>query len=586
MDGIVYDMAQNSETAPSFFIKKDYLSILDNMNGVYSSNQCVIDTSQISNSNKWASYREAYLVVPLLITMTTTAQANLFSLTSSTDYSISLKNWYGSMIHSISVDLQGSTIIQQTPFQSLWNCFRLLTTLSYQSLVTEGPTIGFYPDTSTSFSYNGVITVGGHGVCNNSNLYIPPPVSGAYVAIGTLATGAGKRDYFNKGMYERQRVWNYAPTQVIGVLDATPTYTQSGTLLPLTNANTIFKSSIFNKFASGLGVVGVWQAQIQSIIYLRHLHSFFDKAPLMKGIYFRMTLTLNNASSSVAYVAGTSQSLTAVNVPSGGVNPLLIASNATGNGSVSKIAGATPGSYFYNVSVGADCLDSSMKSSSTNVASSTTNRNISLNVPVYSFNPIFESAYISNSVRKIQYEDIYQYQILGQITNINSLVTNGISGLKSCLVIPFYSAANNMLLAGTGSGVSPIQSPFDPSGGGTTSPLCMLNNFNVVVSGQNSLYNNQRYTYENFIQQLNGQNAINGNLVDGMGSSLISQQDFENSYCYYYVDVSRCLPVEVGVSKSVNIVAQNMSTKPIDLFVFLSYETSITIDVLSGGRVQ
>ena len=208
-------------------------------------------------------------------------------------------------------------------------------------------------------------------------------------------------------------------------------------------------------------------------------------------------------------------------------------------------------------------------------------KNVTLNVPAYTFNPIFESAYISNSVRKIQYEDIYQYQILNQGSgaNINSLVTNGIAGLKSCLVIPFYTATANI-------GVTPIQFPFYPSGGGTTSPMCMLNNFNVVVSGQNALYNSQRYTYENFIQQLNGQNAINGNLVDGMGSSLISQQDFENSYCYYYVDVSRCLPIEVGVSKSVNITAQNLSTQSIELNVFLSYMCSVEIDILSGSRVQ
>ena len=565
MDNVVYDMAQSSESTPSFFVKKDYLSILDNMNGVYSSNQLVIDTSQLSNSNKWLNYREGYLLMPLLITMTTTGVDNLLTLASSTDYSISLKNWYGSIIHSISLDLQGSTIIQQTPFQSLWNCFKLLTTLSYQSLVSEGPTIGFYPDTSTSFSYNSVPTVGGHGVCNNSNLFIASPVSGAYTAI-TLATGAGKRDYFNKGMYERQRVWNYSSTQTVGVLVAGTTVNTYGSLLTQGNANTIFKSSIFNKIASantGGVVPGVWQAQIQAVIFLRHLHSFFDKAPLMKGIFFRMTLTLNNSSSTVTYAAGTTETLTAVSCPIGGINPLMIASNATGNGSVAKITG---GSYFYNVSVGAMCLDSSMKVAG--VQDSPTNRNVSLNVPAYTFNPIFESAYISNSVRKIQYEDIYQYQVLGQISGatINSLVTNGIAGLKSCLVIPFYSPLANTSISGAGAiGVSPIQSPFDPSGGGTTSPLCMLNNFNVVVSGQNALYNNERYCYENFIQQLNGQNAINGNLVDGMGSSLISQQDFENSYCYYYVDVSRCLPIEVGVSKSVNIVAQNMSSKSIDL---------------------
>ena len=67
MDESVYDMSLQSESNPNIFIKKDWISILDNQNGVYSGNQCVIDTSQLSNSNKWLNYREAYLLVPLIL---------------------------------------------------------------------------------------------------------------------------------------------------------------------------------------------------------------------------------------------------------------------------------------------------------------------------------------------------------------------------------------------------------------------------------------------------------------------------------------------------------------------------------------
>ena len=365
-------------------------------------------------------------------------------------------------------------------------------------------------------------------------------------------------------------MWNYAPDQSCG----------SGlysALLSVSNTSAIYKSNIIKRQASANATaVGVWQAQVFAIIYLRHLHSFFDKAPLMKGIFFRLTLNLNNATAVVTSAgAGGTMVIKSVNCPNGGVFPAMFASSLASNGS----GAFTAGDYFLNVSVGGSCLDSAV-TGLLGATFSTTTKNVTLNVPAYTFNPIFESAYISNSVRKIQYEDIYQYQILAQGSgqNINALVTNGIAGLKSCLVIPFYTSTANI-------GVAPIQSPFDPSGGGTTSPLCMLSNFNVVVSGQNALYNSQRYTYENFIQQLNGQNAINGNLVDGMGSSLISQQDFENSYCYYYVDVSRCLPIEVGVSKSVNIVGQNLSAQAIDLYVFLSYMCSVEIDILSGSRI-
>ena len=202
MDQVVYDMSSQSESEPNIFVKKDWVSILDNQNSIYSSNQCVIDTSQLSNSNKWISYRESYLTIPMLLSLTQSANSANFlaSLTAkSADYSISLKNWYGSIIHSISVDLGGTTIVQQTPFQSLWNNFKLLTTLSYQDLLTIGPSIGFYPDNSSSWTYFPTANAGGLGVSNNNNAFVAPVVN----------TTANSHETFNNGFYQRQRAWNF-----------------------------------------------------------------------------------------------------------------------------------------------------------------------------------------------------------------------------------------------------------------------------------------------------------------------------------------------------------------------------------------
>ena len=57
MDEIVYDMSKQSEASPQIFVKKDWINILDNQNGSYNGNQSVIDTSQLSNSNKYMNYR-------------------------------------------------------------------------------------------------------------------------------------------------------------------------------------------------------------------------------------------------------------------------------------------------------------------------------------------------------------------------------------------------------------------------------------------------------------------------------------------------------------------------------------------------
>ena len=225
MDESVYDMSLQSESNPNIFIKKDWISILDNQNGVYSGNQCVIDTSQLSNSNKWMNYREAYLQVPLLLTLGSTADGVEFLPLSGTsnaffDSSLSLKNWYGSVIHSVSLDINGSTIIQQTPFQSLWNTFKLMTTLSFQDVIGIGGTIGFYPDNSTSFDFNAAVQPGGLGTCNNINLFAGQVVSG----VALMAN-----DTFNRGILERQRKWNFNVSGVCG----------NGTYAALTNTTNL-----------------------------------------------------------------------------------------------------------------------------------------------------------------------------------------------------------------------------------------------------------------------------------------------------------------------------------------------------------
>jgi len=119
-DEIVFDMSSQSEGTPSVFTKKDWLSILDNQNQNYQGNQSVLDTSQLANSNKFLNYREAYLTLPMIITLTstptivggTTVAGSIpapATTATSQDFTVGLKNWYGSLIHSFTCDYNGTT---------------------------------------------------------------------------------------------------------------------------------------------------------------------------------------------------------------------------------------------------------------------------------------------------------------------------------------------------------------------------------------------------------------------------------------------------------------------------------------------
>jgi hypothetical protein len=322
---------------------------------------------------------------------------------------------------------------------------------------------------------------------------------------------------------------------------------------------------------------------IRATIYLKHLHSFFQNIPLLKGAYLKLTLNLNNSSVTFA-AAGSSGALTLTSstVPVGGIQPLMIASAISGNGGDD---GLVAGNYTASLSVGATCLNQAQRSIAT-VASGTVGGNIFLYVPAYAFNPIFEQAYLSNPLKTIEYTDVYQYNIerIGVGGNINNLLTNGIANIKSVLCLPFYTSI--IPSATSGVGTLPVwQSPYDPAGSGCTSPLCHLTSFNLQISGQNAIYNTQRYIFEEFNNQLYGANAVNGGLTDGLTSSLINSQAFEMEYCYYYVNVGRMLDVEQSVPKSVQVIGQNASAFPITLVCFIEYGQSIQVDILTGAKV-
>lgn len=576
-DTLVYDMSSMSEGTPQVFVKKDWLNILDNQNGNYNGNQSVIDTSQLANSNKYMNYREAYLAVPMVLTITQSVGATAIltnpSVTaSSIDYAFGLKNWFGSIIHSFTLDYNGTTIIQQTPYVGMWNTFRLMTTLSKQDVITNGAQMGFYPDDPLSWGFSNAGNTSGKGTYNNQNALSFPTVSGKF---GGYNTG-------NEGFLRRQQYIMYDPQAISGggATGATNVGDAYGTIFDITSAKAQYKSVVL-KNANAICY------NILATIQLKHIHNFFQNVPLLKGVFMKMTLNLNQSSLTVGQLAGgvLGTAPLTINSPLGGVSPLMIASASTqptANGGSAGIvyADATASStYTASIAVGNTPIVSGQSTIASGLFAQFTN-SIQLYVPAYTFNPSFEDAYLSSPVKTVVYTDIYQYQVnlVSAGAQFNQLLTNGIANIKSVLIVPFFTTTAN-------GGINPILSPFSGDGAGTTSPLALLTNFNVVVAGQNMIYNTERYSYEQFMNQLQGANAVNADMTDGLTSSLIDKLGFENEYCYYYVDCSRMLPVEEAVPKSVSIIGTNSSLKDLQFYCFIEYGVQVSIDVLSGARV-
>ena len=568
-DQLVFDMSSSPEQGQaSVFVRKDWLSIQDSNNGSYVSNNIIIETSMLSNSNRYISYRDSFILMPLLITMTAPAATgwNPTDPAHSADNVISLKNFYGSIIHSLQIDMNGSTISQTVPYIGLYNAFKLLTTLSYQDCISQGPSIGFYMDTSTSVGFSPADDVNGVGVTNNRN--------GAGFALVTFSLAPTGIPY-NEGFFKRQSMWNFDPQALLPGND-TP-YTD---LISVASLTQVWKSYIFNKVRANGAQSGIWQCAITAQIYLKHISDFFAKIPLLKGCFFRLSIFINQPT--VSFIAANGElTETTVNSPLGGVSTLMVASAMPQFQGTAPSASSTlvDGPYTVSLCVGNVCLNTA-QSGLARVGLGPLCKNVQLICPSYVFNPVFESAYISSEIKHISYESQYNYNVMAIPTNTSFVqnLTNGIANIKSLLFIPVYSPASN-------GGLTTFQSPFDPCGGGPTSPFCYLGNFQAQISGANVLYNQGQYIYQQFLQQTQGVNAVNAGETDGLTSGMISKVDWETSYCYWFLDCSRMLPVEEAVPKSVSVSGLNLSTKSIDIYCFVTYGVSIDVSVLSGARV-
>ena len=188
--------------------------------------------------------------------------------------------------------------------------------------------------------------------------------------------------------------------------------------------------------------------------------------------------------------------------------------------------------------------------------------------PLYQMTPEFQAKYLaSGKVKTIKYNDIYHFLVpnVSQGSMVNAILSNGIANMKRLVVVPILSASAN-------GNISPLLSPLTSDGGTPTMQLS-LSNFNVQISGKNIYQQNQEYDWEQFIWEVRPSNNINGGLNDGLSTGLISQLDWQNQFRYYVVDLSRRVPSEDNVPKSLTLLCKsNIATaKNIDLYCFVEY---------------
>ena len=625
MDNLVFEESVNAEITDSEFISRKWVYVNDNNSQNYSS-QVIIDTTPLANSGAYVNWSEAYMVMPLVVQLSSATTANLPAGTQLADWSWGFKNGFWHMINSMTVEFNNQNVVQQTPFLNIFRSFKAQTTFSKDDVDNHGASIGFSMDntnwtytTSASTVSTNTLISNGLGLCNNRNgaeirsndggqagstgsiIYSASPVCGIPVfnaakntagtntPTGNLAVGSPAYTALpNSGLYERQSCLNYDPEPVGST--ATTAISGQSFINPLQALNDVYASAKAPVQTAGSVVWNVFAK-----LRLKDLADYFEKLPLLKGSTMRfyintnqtlLNFTTTNPSFQVGGGINNPSTLvinSPVNINGGLTNPLMVASNDVGQGTYPLPAGT----YGLSVSI--------YKNNNTGFGQtsvSTPLSSVRLYAPIYKFNPLAEQRYLSLAPQKrIDYNDIFQYQFsnVGAGATFNFLVTNGIQNIQSVLVVPLINSASNgaSSVLGTASLANALPTLISGTSttGATPDPI-ILSNFNILVSGVNLFLNNQLYDYEAFRQELMSSNQLNGNLTSGLTSGLISEKMFTAGYRWYYGNCARILPSEEGVSRSIQIIGQNKSSVACDLMVFVEFKKSMTIDISTGARID
>jgi hypothetical protein len=660
-DSLVFSESISSDLNVSEFTKKKWVYAIDSQNGAYN-NQVTIDTTSLSNSGAFPNWAEGFIVMPLVVSLSSANAASLPLGTTFADMSWGFKAGFWQMINSMSVSYNNGNIIQETSFLNVFASFRALTEWGWVDVQNDGASTGFYPDNAASWSFCNANTPtnnlqgNGQGICNNRNdpslsAFIPVAFdsllantnaqNGTPILLSSAVSGlpqagaAGLTTYsgacaqnvvlqndasYNDGFLKRQFYTSYDPYQATGVNDPL-NQTAINSASSLTTVSRSFKQTQAN--------AGIINWTVTAKLRLKDLADFFSKMPLAKGGTFKfiintnqasmqftttqptinangiITSTLPNASAIGTVVPGyPTLTLNSVNVQSGYTNPLMIASINNGQGCSALLADT----YTLSVSI---YKNTNANQQIAGVGAPQYTGGLTacrLYVPLYTFSPGAESQYFKalSERKKILYTDIFQTTLSGIVPGqFNFLVSNGLPNIQFVLLVPFLTAGANGTCGNTtvqtvsvayaagppivplgyssvtgGALYNTLFSPFSTAGG-TPDPVC-INQFQVQIANQSLFDENVYYDYELFLEHLRSSNQLNGDLITGMSSGLISEQSFSRGMRYYYADCSRELESDTGVSKSVQIRGNNASSVSINCMCFVGYKKMLEIDLRNG----
>jgi hypothetical protein len=534
--------------------------VIDLNQGSYQNGVITIDaTAQLNGSEGFACLRDAYIMLPYKVSMKNGATAQTLPANRLCS-TLKCGNW--NVIDSLSLELNGKTIVSMADYKLFWNNVRAQTGYSPQYVEKHGAESFLFPDAAQSTLYNfGTATVG-DGYSNNSAFSS---------SFSTQAQGGATIP--NDGFVKR--LLSNPPNAGSDFSTSWPSV--GGAAASTTISNQTARGAFVPGAATANAIMGTWNYLLK--IKLTDLHPIFKELDLMANPQIRLRFRVNQGTAAVAVDASKNMSLTSTTLASGNTCPVMVSSAATGN----PMAGVLGASAPFSISWGAvvNALEPTIDGT---YMPFTTSR---LYVPfVHLENP---QAIISKPVKKVRYNDCYAqwfYQRAGtgkQSTQLNAAfdlqLSASVKNAKYVILLPFAEQTGNFVSAA----VQQFQSPFD-SAPWTLHPGSSIRNFNVRIGSQQTFDISHDYDFHHFTNEIAKIGAINGDLTPEIVNGLLDFQTWSLASRLLIADVSRL--TERDVPQAIQVQGVNAGCQGTNMLVLVVSEQELSYDRLTGEVLE
>lgn len=368
---------------PSPIIGREVVWINDETQ-VYNS-QIVFNMSTIGTTQKWLSYAESYIQIPYVVSMKSSSNLEASMTAAKANLMVSPKDFFGQIIDSISVEVNGRTVHQQQSFNNVHSYFKAITSIDNDYLTKNSSTTGIFLDT-----------------IDKKNISIANTT--------------------------------FAPTGVYVNNESSSVVTRNAEIISTGNLNVLNTSSLDAvKSAGGSyyttnGIAAenrIYYWVIMCLVKLSDITDFFNKLPICKCTDIRLLLNYNASDVNLAMsAAGAITGSTVVQV-SGNTCPYTVQM-------ATAVVAAPAAPYIMNFKSGV------MRT--TQGDPGITLSACRLYVPVYEISPATALNMIKMKPRTtVNYNDVYTYQISNKesTADVVETISTGIINAKYIVVIPF-----------------------------------------------------------------------------------------------------------------------------------------------------